>query len=136
MNNKQKIENLWNEFRKVINQSYTDYPTSALKDYTENQSMVDGLARLLGKEAANERQHRKWGRSPRDFSVDSAAKLILMHSAVFGAEKIEMPKATIFLELRQTAAEAMVIGWLVRHGLSAKWRQQVQEIDYAKLMSV
>ncbi len=51
-----------------------------------------------------------------------------------GAEMTEMPKATAFLVLRQTAVEAQVIGFLIKANLSADWREEVASLDYAELM--
>ena len=66
----------------------------------------------------------------------TAAKLCLMSNAARGAFKTAMPKATAFLELRQTAVEAEVLGFLCRHALTVEWCKAVDSLDFAKLMQV
>ena len=142
MNTKQQIDTLWQEFREAINKSYAtankiydvDNPGTCLRDYAEDISWSDSMARLLGREAANERQHRSNRPSVPGFSVESAAKLILMQQAINGALAEDMPSASDFLVYRQTAIEAQVIGYLVKNQLSAEWRDTVMALDYSKLM--
>lgn len=142
MSTKTEVNKLWEQFRQAINAAYAeadkanDEDGMCLKDYAEDISWHDDLAKLLGREAANERQHRRSSRAPADFSIDTASKLILMSSAAFGASKDTMPKATAFLMLRQTAVEAETIGFLARKHLSQEWRDAVNGMDYAKLMKV
>lgn len=138
---KQKVNTLWEEFRKAINATYHDGQAtvedcSCLRDYVEELSWHDDLAKLLGRETANERQHRRGEQTPSDFSVDTASKLILMNCASKGAKRDAMPKASEFLVFRQTAVEAEVIGWLVRDHLDAVWHEELAKMDYAKLMHV
>jgi hypothetical protein len=131
-----QINNLWSEFREAIDKTYKlagpDDDGVCLHDYASDVSWHDDLAKLLGRETANERQHRGTRRAT--FSAGSAAKLILMSQAVFGASYEYMPKASIFLVARDTAAIAEVIGWIARKNLSDTWRQAVKSLDYAKLM--
>ena len=142
MNTTQTVNTLWQQFRKAINDSYAvgqrshDEDLACLRDYAEDISWTDDLSALLGREAANERQHRRNRPSPKGFSVDTAAKLCLMSNAARGAFKTAMPKATAFLELRQTAVEAEVLGFLCRHALTREWCKAVDSLDYAKLMQV
>lgn len=150
MSTKTKVNELWQEMREAINKAYAiadkkyssgaAYPASreddgvCLRDYAENISWSDGLAGLLGRESANERQHRSNRPSVPGFSVETASKLILMNCAREGAEELEMPRATTFLVFRKTAAEARVIGFLIREQLTPKWCESVSSLDYAKLM--
>src|ERR1700676_3858466 len=84
MSTKQIVDNLWNEMREAINRAYAiadknrDADGTCLRDYAENISWSDSLAALLGRESANERQHRSNRPSVPGFSVDTASKLILM----------------------------------------------------------
>jgi hypothetical protein len=140
MTTKIQVCTFWQQFREAVNATYDeanknhDQDGICLRDYAENISWSDNLASLLGREAANERQHRRNRPSPSGFSVDTAAKLILLDNAVKGAGMSEMPKATAFLVLRRTAVEAETIGFLARKHLSAEWRQAVSSLDYAQLM--
>lgn len=145
MTNTQIINNLWQEFREAINQTYRSNDATCrtggfnddincLRDYAEDVSWTDDLAALLGRETANERQHRSNRPQVIGFSAGTAAKLILMTNACKGAELTELPRATAFLVLRQTAVEAEVIGWLCRERLVEPWRRAVKSFDYAKLM--
>jgi hypothetical protein len=140
MDTKKTINLLWIELRQRINQAYAVADKTrnedgvCLRDYAENISWSDNLASLLGREAANERQHRAHRPSVSGFSVETAAKLLLMENIRFGATKEAMPSATAFLVFRQTAAEAQVIGFLIREFLDQEWRQAVVTLDYSKLM--
>jgi hypothetical protein len=133
---KQQIDTLWCDFREAIDRAYKAAGPNddgvCLRDFAQDVSWHDDLAKLLGQETANERQHR--GERRASFSVGQAAKLILMSQATFGASLPEMPKASLFLVARQTAAMAEVIGWIARKELSNKWREAVKSFDYAKLM--
>ena len=137
MNTKQKIDGLWDEFREAINKAYAvaekvrDEDGCCLRDYAENISWSDSTARLLGRETANERQHRSNRPSVPGFSNESAAKLILMWQA---SRVKTMPCATAFLMSRQTAIEAQVIGFLAKNQLTDAWRDAVEALDYADLM--
>ena len=149
MNTTQTINGLWQELRQAINRTYeqgsgADLRTQAgidaqdnagvLRDYAENISWSDDLAALLGRETANERQHRTNRPSVPGFSANTAAKLILMENVSKGAQMAELPKATAFLVLRRTAVEAEVIGYLISGQLSTEWHQAVKSFDYSKLM--
>jgi hypothetical protein len=137
---KTQINTLWHQFRVAVNAAYDEANKShdqdgiCLRDYAENIPWSDSLASLLGREAANERQHRRNRPSPSGFSVDMAAKLILLDNAAKGAAMSDMPRATSFLVLRRTAVEAEIIGFLARKYLSAEWRAAVSFLDYVQLM--
>lgn len=140
MNAKTQINKLWDEMRGAINRAYAtanktnDQDGVCLRDYAENISWSDSTARLLGREAANERQHRSNRPSVPGFSVESAAKLILMNQAYRGANELELPRSTAFLVFRQTAVEAQVIGHLIRAELAQSWRDAISALDYSELM--
>jgi hypothetical protein len=140
MEAKKTINLLWIELRQRINQAYAVADKTrnddgmCLRDYAENISWSDNLAALLGREATNERQHRSNRPSVPGFSVETAAKLLVMENIRSGATKEAMPSATTFLVFRQTAAEAQVIGFLVREYLDQEWRQAVENLDYSRLM--
>lgn len=140
MNTKRKIDDLWSQFRTAINSAYKastgNDDRSALRDYAEDQTWHDATRALLGRETANERQHRANRPSVQGFSNESASKLILMNQAVQGANSPEMPSATMFLVCRQTAVEAQVIGHIARGWLTQRWRDEVGSLDYSKLMRV
>jgi len=140
MNTKQKVDKLWNEMRKAINQAYAiadkarDDDGTCLRDYAENISWSDSLSALLGRESAAERQHRSNRPSVLGFSIETAAKLILMEQMKNGAEAENMPRATAFLVFRKTAIEAQVIGYLIHRQLTKEWCEAVSSLDYAELM--
>lgn len=145
MSTKTKVDTLWREMREAINKTYetasknSSFATQStdatcLRDYAENISWSDDLAGLLGRESANERQHRSNRPSVPGFSVETASKLILMNNMLDGTVCAEMPSATTFLIFRKTAAEARVIGFLIREQLTPEWRDAVASMDYAKLM--
>ncbi len=140
MNTKQKVDVLWREMRSAINNAYAladkerNEDGACLRDYAENISWSDDLAALLGRECANERQHRSNRPSVPGFSSETASKLILMGQVQHGAQSKEMPRATAFLVFRKTAVEAQVIGYLIRKQLSQQWLETVKSLDYANLM--
>jgi len=137
MNTQQIISTLWMEMRQAINATYANDKSDdaqCLCDYAGNICGSDSLSALLGRETANERQHRSGRPLVPGFSVSTAAKLILMNNAREGAELKKMPTATTFLVFRRTAAEATVIGFLIRERLPEGWRDAVACFDYAKLM--
>lgn len=140
MNTKQKVDQLWEQFREAINKAYAaadksrDEDGICLQDYAENIRWHDSLAALLGRETANERQHRSNRPSVPGFSNETAAKLILLSQAAVGSSAAEMPKATAFLQFRKEAIEAQLVGFLARLHLGQDWRDGVNALDYAKLM--
>ena len=136
MNRTAKINQLWEDFGKMILSAYQtakDAEANALHDYAPNIAWHDGLADLLQREEKNEKQHRN-GRSLADFSARSGAKLILMQAAARGAESKECPSALQFLYLRREAIEAETLGYLIRWQVTATWKADVASFDYAKIM--
>lgn len=134
-------QTLWREMREAINKAYANRPdpendndADCLRDYAENISWSDDLQKLLDRETQNEREHRRNRPVVPGFGASTAARLILMENVRKGAEMDEMPKATAFLALRQTAVEAEVIGFLIKEFLSTEWRKAVASYDYAELM--
>jgi len=139
MTTHRQITDLWADFQDVIanvdalaTSADGHAPENALHDYS-TRSTPWRLANLVGRETANERQHRGVTTVP-GFSVGDAAKLHIMSNALYGATFPEMPPAHLFLTMRATAAEAMVIGYLVRAELTPEWMQRVEKLDYSELM--
>lgn len=143
-NTKTKVDALWRDLRLAINKAYAgakELPAGqqrddleCLRDYAEDISMTDDLEGLLNRETVNEKQHRYNRPSVPGFSAETASKLILMENVRKGMEMAEMPRATAFLVLRQTAVEAEVIGFLIKGSLHEQWSQVVASLDYAALM--
>jgi hypothetical protein len=140
MTSKQKatITVCWNELRDAIDAAYKNAPvasdeSSALRDYAQNISWHDSLDRLLRDETENEKQHRST-RSIRGFSSRDAARLILMNNIARGSFLPEMPSALTFITFRKSAAEANLLGYLIRHSLKAEWCQTVDSLSYTDLM--
>lgn len=140
MNTKTQVDTLWRDMREAVSARYAAAEKTpedegwCLRDYAECVSWSDAMRSLLGRETANERQHRRNRPSIAGFSNETAAKLILLGQMAHGAEADVIPRATAFLVFRQTAIEAQVIGWLAREFLSQEWRDAVNALDYAKLM--
>jgi hypothetical protein len=132
----QHINQLWEHFRDAIDAAYADTQNpnrDSLRDYARNQSWSDDLEKLLSDETANERQHRQT-RTIRGFSSQDAAKLIICGNVLRGSELTEMPSALTFITLRASAAEANLIGYLVREHLTPEWKQSVSSLDYCDCM--
>jgi hypothetical protein len=143
VNTHARINMLWDQMRNAIDAAYAAENKAntsgaaiagALRDYARDISWSDNLAALLGREAANERQHRCNRPAPRGFSIQDASKLIVMNCVARGAQLMRMPNAAEYLVYRQTAVEAQVVGFLTREHLPVDWRQAVDSLDYAKLM--
>jgi hypothetical protein len=141
MNTKQKIEFLWTTFQAAINSSYsqsrqfTISDQTALRDYATDMAFEDKLETLLAKTRDEERHHRRFrDHAVKGFSIDSAAKLLLMHAAKDGAESRSSLSAVKMLTVRHTALEAEVLGYLAKTFLGHTWRAEVTALDYAKLM--
>jgi hypothetical protein len=132
----QHITDLWSELRNSIDQTYqasSEEDASALRDYARNQSWSDSLDKLLTEETTNERQHRSL-RSVRGFSPSDAAKLIICGNVLCGSELTAMPSALTFITFRHSAAEANLLGYLIRANVTPEWKQAVGSLDYAECM--
>ena len=140
----QHINQLWEQFRDAIDAAYADAQTknfsggahdesSCLRDYVRNSSWSDAVERLLASEAANERQHRQ-NRTIRGFSSQDAAKLIICGNVLRGSELAEMPSALTFITFRPSAAEANLLGYLIRAHVRTEWKQSVAFKDYCQCM--
>ena len=141
MSYKKEISQLWNMFEDALTAGYkaslADPNNSALplRDYVD-----DGrdMRNLVSEETANERQHRRGapyipGVRPA-VSSNLAARAILLHQVARGSEAKEMPAATCFLIWRRSAAEAFLLGFLVRAHLTDEFRRRAIALDYASLM--
>jgi cell fate (sporulation/competence/biofilm development) regulator YlbF (YheA/YmcA/DUF963 family) len=136
-----KIRKLWMEMRGVITQVYMEGKElnnpelDALRDYAEDISMHDDLNALMQREVVLERQHRRGLEGRTTFTLEDAARLLIMNQVVCGTNLESMPPATIFLTMKQTAAEAQTIGYLIRNKLSNEWRNEVNQLDYGELIT-
>ena len=138
------IARLWKAFRTAIDAAYeaSDHhdPTTALRDYAENQSMRDSLTALVDTATREERSHRSTGRSyigDRRYrvSAEHCAKLLLLSSAGDGAASVTAPDATDWLTLRRTHCEAYLLGYLIRAHVSPDWVTACKALDYAKVVA-
>lgn len=142
---KQQIDALWEQLRGIINYSYNRQRAAenhdeaeiadALRDFAENQSMNDALLSLLDREAASEVKHRNFVSGSYPISKTTSAKLLIMAAVVQGAGMLAMPSALSFLLLRKTAAEARVLGFLIRHDIPGDWLKEAAALDYSKIMN-
>ena len=140
----QHINQLWEHFRDAIDAAYADAQTQAfsgsahdeiscLRDYARNISWSDAVEKLLTSETANERQHRQ-SRTVRGFSSQDAAKLIICGNVLRGSELSAMPSALTFITFRASAAEANLLGYLIRAHVTPEWKQSVGSMDYSECM--
>lgn len=140
----QHIDQLWEQFRDAIDAAYADAQTkdfsgsahdesSCLRDYARNISWSDAIERLLASETANERQHRQT-RTVRGFSSQDAAKLIICGNVLRGSELAEIPSALTFITFRTSAAEANLLGYLIRAHVTPEWKESVDSMDYSECM--
>jgi hypothetical protein len=140
----QHINQLWEQFRDAIDAAYADAQTknfsgssddesSCLRDYARNISWSDATETLLASETTNERQHRQT-RTVRGFSSQDAAKLIICGNVLRGSELAERPSALTFITFRPSAAEANLLGYLIRAHVTPEWKQYVSSKDYSECM--
>jgi hypothetical protein len=144
LNTHQSINQIWEHFRDAIDAAYAASQSkefsgsayadsSCLRDYARNISWSDACEKLLATETANERQHRQ-SRTVRGFSSQDAARLIICNNVLRGAELTEMPSALTFITFRPSAAEANLLGYLIREHLASGWKSAVQSLDYSECM--
>jgi hypothetical protein len=127
----QHINQLWEQFRDAIDAAYADTQNTnrdSLRDYARNQSWSDTVEKLLAEETANERQHRQ-SRTVRGFSSQDAAKLIICGNVLRGTELETIPSALTFITFRHSAAEANLIGYLIRAHVTPEWKQSFNSLD-------
>jgi hypothetical protein len=132
----QHITQLWIELRDAIEHAYQAATTEegkALRDYARNISWSDDLEKLLTAETANEKQHRQ-SRPVRGFSSQDAAKLIICGNVLRGTELETIPSALTFITFRPTAAEANLLGYLIRAHVTPEWKASVESLDYSECM--
>ena len=130
------IARIWSQLRDIIDKTYqanVGEDAKPLRDYARNQSWSDDLENLLADETANERQHRSL-RAVRGFSSSDAAKLIMCGNVLRGAELTAMPSALTFITFRHSAAEANLLGYLIRANVMPEWKDAVSSLDYAECM--
>jgi hypothetical protein len=138
------INQLWEQFRDALDAAYAESQTkkfsgdeyadsSCLRDYARNISWSDNTEKLLTTETANERQHRHT-RTVRGFSSQDAAKLIICGNVLRGSELETIPSALTFITFRPSAAEANLLGYLLRAHVTPEWKQAVQSLDYSECM--
>ena len=140
----QHINQLWEQLRDTIDAAYAEAQThkfsgsahdesSCLRDYARNISWSDAAEKLVTTETINERQHRQ-SRSVRGFSSQDAAKLIVCNNVLRGSELRAIPSALTFITFRASAAEANLLGYLIRAHVTPEWKQSAQSMDYSECM--
>lgn len=131
------IARIWSELRDIVDKTYqaSEKMRSLFAVYARNQSWSDDLERLLAEEIANERQYRYRSlRSVRGFSCSDAAKLIICGNVLRGAELTARPSALTIITFRRPAAEANLLGYLIRANVTSEWKDAVASLDYADCM--
>jgi hypothetical protein len=107
----------------------------AIRDYVRNQSWLDKFEDLVTREKIHERKHRKFAPAgyQHQLSVEHAALIILLDNIGDGARLPAAPSASSALILRDTAAEAIVVGWCARDALRASpgLLEDLAKLDYA-----
>jgi hypothetical protein len=139
VNYKTAVNRLWEQLEDALTRGYK---TNAevrehLRDYVPDVGWNDKLAALVGREAAAEREHRKFvgGEFNENVPVGVSARLMVVQKIGEGAQLASMPLATDFLNMRHSAVEARVVGYLLREVLSEEWVAEAVALDYAKAVS-
>lgn len=132
---KATIDNLYRRVREAIDAAYLtgerhpnggrvtvpyDDERAALRDYVHNQSMRDKFAALVDRETAHERQHRRLAPDAWRFKFGAkhGATICILNNIGDGAKLTQAPAAVSFITIRDTAAEAMLVGWMARAELA------------------
>ncbi len=112
-----------------------DDPRSVLRDYVRNHSMLDKFDDLIDRETSHERRHRRsapagWRFK---FGAKQGALIVMLNNIGDGARLEQAPDAVSFISMRDTAAEAVLIGWLARVALQADpgLLEALELLDYA-----
>lgn len=134
---RQRIAILWEQLRDAIDAAYTDsnHPGSTshagnLRAFARNQEWNDRTDRLLEREIAHERQHRKGHPGPIAFPIRTAAQVLILHNVANHRDLDAIDSLTI----RDTAFEASVVAGLIRPFLSESWIGECMALDYARFM--
>lgn len=93
-----------------------DDERSALRDYVRNQSWFDKWDDLIERETRHERRHRRGAPAGWRFKFGAkhGARIVMLNNIGSGAALDQEPHATAFISMRDTAAEATLIGYLAR----------------------
>ena len=148
--NRVLVARLIEEVRAAIDATYYDgekvYPNGsryskntddarAVRDYVTNMSPFDKFEDLLSRETAHERRHRR-GRpegSRIPISANQGAAIVMLHQIGNGAKLEAMPAATLYISCRDTAAEAITLGYCAREELRKRPEllAELEALDYA-----
>jgi hypothetical protein len=120
----------------AIAEGCNDGAARQLYDYARDKGHTDKFERMIDREKANERDHRRFGASftrgaaEYGISVAQAATVLVLGNIGDGAKRTEPVTAEQFMTLRPGCAEAMQIGYLARVQL-APLVDQLCALDYA-----
>jgi len=109
---------------------------SALRDYVRNMAIFDKWEDLIERETKHERRHRRG--APNGwrfkFSAKHGALIVMLNNVGDGARRGERPAAESFIQMRDTAAEAVLVGYLARAALAAVpgLLDELAALDYAQ----
>lgn len=107
-----------------------------LRDYVRNQAMRDKWEDLIERETAHERRHRRGAPNGWRFKFGAkhGARIVMLNNVGDGARLEVAPAAVSFIEYRDTAAEAVLVGWLAREQLRAVpgLLDALELLDYAE----
>ena len=131
--------------RDAIDASYrtslpADDPRRFLRDYVRDMDPRDKWEDLIAREMAHERAHRRFC-APEGFThpltVRQAATILVLGYVGDGARRDTPVPAEQFLQGRQSAHEAVVVGWLAREALRrhAGLIGSLDLLDYAEAAS-
>ena len=127
-----QVNALWNELQDAIDASSHDGDT--LGDY-KSDSYHKNLDRLLSTSIAEERGHRGFVGGSYQVSAPIGAKIIILSNVADGTRRREMPPSQLWMQLRRTAVEGMVLGYILREDLPADWHDRANALDYADIMN-
>ena len=122
---RKEIYTLWQALECAIDLVKFANPQTPLHDYSIARDYAK-LNALLRAEIAHERRHRTMYKgNAYPIPATHAAELVVLRNIYTGATRCSAPLATIFLELRDTAAEAQTIGYEIREHIGLVWLTKV-----------
>lgn len=114
---------------------YSD-PRARLRDYVRNMAMFDKYDDLIDRETKHERRHRRGAPAGWRFKFGAkhGARIVMLNNIGDGARAETGPTAESFISMRDTAAEAVLVGWLAREALQADpgLLEALALLDYAE----
>jgi hypothetical protein len=140
---KTEIEQLWGQLQATCTRAAASEQSkdqSAIRDALRDYAGEDGkrMLDLLAREIQHEKGHRRFTSYTNQgypLSARTGAMLLICENTARGTDNANMPPATNFIIWRDTAAEAWLLGFMLRGYLSPEWIKRAKALDYSAIMN-